>query len=177
MKEVWKDIAGYEGMYQISNLGRVKSLDRYVDYGYSSAYRKGRVLKEGKATGGYLQVELWKNKKTIQGLIHRLVAEAFIPNPDNLPQVNHKDENKQNNRVDNLEWCTSKDNINYGTGIKRRVEKISVKIIQCALDGTEIKEYCSINEAARQTGISAGNICLCCKGKREQASGYRWKYK
>lgn len=176
MEEVWKDIQGYEGLYQVSNLGRVRSLSRYVNYGHSVAYRKGRILKEGIATCGYRQVELRKNNRPTHALVHRLVAQAFIPNPDNLPQVNHKDENKANNQVSNLEWNTSKDNINYGTGIKRRAEKLSTAIIMCNLDGTEINHFNSLNEASRKTGISAGNICMCCKGRRETANGYKWKY-
>lgn len=177
MEEVWKDIKGFEGLYQVSNLGRVRSLDRYVDYGYSIAYRKGKIMKAGKISNGYMQVELTNGKKIIHALVHRLVAEAFIPNPYNLPQVNHKDEKTSNNSVDNLEWCTSKENINYGTGIKRRSQKLSVKVVKCDMNGNEIEEFSSIQEASRITRISAGNICLCCKGKREQASGFKWKYK
>lgn len=103
MKEVWKDIEGYEGLYQISNLGRVKRV------------ATGKVLKGGKDKDGYLMVKLYKNNIRSNKKIHRLVAEAFIPNPENKPQVNHADENKTNNSLDNLEWMTAKENINHGT--------------------------------------------------------------
>lgn len=119
MKEYWKDIKDYEGLYQISNLGRVKSLSRYV---YTSnpkfkGYRctKEKILKSGKTKKGYLIVVLRKNNKSKSMYVHRLVATAFIYNPNNLPEVNHKDENPLNNNVTNLEWCTHKYNGNYGT--------------------------------------------------------------
>lgn len=117
MKEIWKDINGYEGIYQISNLGNVKSLDRYVNSAIknnSKVKRKGQLLKP-KLNQGYYEVSLivGNNRKWFK--VHRLVAEAFIPNPNNYPQINHKDEIKTNNRVDNLEWCDAKYNCNYGT--------------------------------------------------------------
>lgn len=179
MQEVWKDIAGYEGLYQVSDLGRVKSLDRYVDYGKTTALRKGRILKPGKATGGYLQVELWKSGASSTKLIHRLVAEAFVPNGENLSEVNHKDENKENNSADNLEWCSRKYNINYGTGNDRRIKNKVVAVVMCALDGTELKEFPSVSEAARAISGKCvkGNITECCNGRVKTACGYIWKYK
>ena len=179
MIEVWKDIEGYEGLYQVSNLGNVRSLDRIVDYGHSKAYRKGKNLSGSYASGGYAQVQLNHNKKTKQELIHRLVAKAFIPNPNNLPCVNHKDENKRNNCVENLEWCTEKENINYGTRTVRRTKTVSVPVVMCDLDGAGIMEFDSVNEAARKIhSINiAGNITECCKGRRKTACGYKWKYK
>ena len=116
MIEEWRPIVGYEGLYEVSNLGRVRSLDRYVKCGYE-AYRlqKGKVLSPTKDTNGYLKVVLNCNGKHKSINVHRLVTEAFLPNPDNLPEVNHKDEDKTNNRVENLEWCTRKYNVNFGT--------------------------------------------------------------
>ena len=109
--EEWKAIAGYEGLYEVSNLGRIKSLSRIDSRGYK---RNEKILKLNKDSGGYLKVSLYKNGKPKQYNVHRLVAIAFIPNPDNLPEVNHKDENRINNYVDNLEWCNRKYNCNYG---------------------------------------------------------------
>lgn len=117
MKEIWKDIEGYEGLYQISNLGRVKSLEKYVNTAIKNntkVKRKEQILKQYNKNG-YLQVTLTHNNKRKYFGVHRLVANAFIPNLNNYPQVNHKDENTLNNCVDNLEWCTAKYNCNYGT--------------------------------------------------------------
>lgn len=108
MNEVWKDIEGYEGKYQVSNLGRVRGLDRKNSMGKTV---KGRILKPRKTHAGYLRAHLCRDDR----YIHRLVAEAFIPNPNNLPQINHKDEDKANNSVDNLEWCTCEYNLSYGS--------------------------------------------------------------
>ena len=116
MKETWKDIEGYEGLYQVSNLGKVKSLN----YNKTS---ESKLLKLQKNSNGYTRVVLYKNRKPKVCLVHRLVAQAFIPNPNNLPQINHKDEDKANNSVDNLEWCTYLYNNTYGTAIERATEK------------------------------------------------------
>lgn len=124
--EIWKDVKGFEGYYEVSDLGRVRRLDRY-DYGCGYArFYKGRILKNlvYKKTG-YFHVQLCKCGTIINKSVHRLVAEAFIPNPDNLPQVNHKDEDKSNNCVDNLEWCDAVYNMNYGT---RQTRSIQTKI-------------------------------------------------
>lgn len=115
MKEVWKDVVGYEGLYQISNTGKVKSLPKWA----GKSLRKERILKTPPDKDGYIKVVLCKNNKTRFLSVHRLMAEVFIPNPNNFPQINHKDENKQNNNLDNLEWCTCKYNINYGTRTER----------------------------------------------------------
>ena len=116
MEEIWKDIVGYEGLYQVSNFGRVKSLAKYKNgNGGSKFWRKERILKPANTGRGYLMVVLIKEKKRTTYILHRLVAQAFIPNPNNLPQINHKDENKTNNVVSNLEWCDNKYNSNYGT--------------------------------------------------------------
>lgn len=124
--EIWKDIKGYEGLYQVSNLGRVKSLGRFHKFPNGGIYEiKPRILKNATETSGYLFVALYNGYRK-QYKIHRLVAEAFIPNPNNLPQVNHKDLNKQNNRVDNLEWCTASENIKHAFkhGVRKMPDKL-----------------------------------------------------
>lgn len=130
LSEVWKDIKGYEGLYQISNLGRVKSLKRFNT---NNANTKDRILKPSLDRKGYLHVVLCKNNKRYNKTLHRLVAEAFIENPENKPQVNHIDEDKTNNRVSNLEWMTNKENRNHGTAIKRMCITNSKPII-CTKD-------------------------------------------
>lgn len=181
MVEEWKDIEEYKGLYQVSNYGRVKSLDRWVDNkGNSKRPIKGKILKPVEHNG-YQHVLLFKNGNYKKYFVHRMVAMAFIPNPDNLPIINHKDEKPSNNRVDNLEWCDCKYNINYGTGNQRRAEKQinglqSKTVYQYSLDGELIIEYPSTAEVQRQTGYSQGNISQCCNGQRKTAYGYIWSY-
>lgn len=162
MKEEYKDIVGYENLYQISTYGNVKSLK----------YGKERILKPAKTWDGYLQVDLYNqgNKKT--HLIHRLVAMAFIENPQNLPQVNHKDEDKTNNRVSNLEFCTAAYNNNYGTHNQRMAESKSKQVL-CIETG---KIYHSAKEVQRELGFDNSNILKCINGKQKTAYGYTWQY-
>lgn len=170
MEEIWKPVVGYEGLYEVSNLGRVKSLD-YRRTG------KERLMKMGKGgRNAYYKVHLYKDGKMNIKLVHRFVAEAFIHNQNNLPQVNHIDENGLNNRVDNLEWCTNKYNVNYGTARERMKEKRYKPVYQYSLDGKLIKEWTSTIEAQKQTGYACSNICNCCRGKLKQAYGYKWSY-
>lgn len=172
MQEIWKDIKGYEGLYQVSNYGRVKSLN-YRRTG------KEQLMKPTLQNKGYFWVMLYKPNKLY--LIHRLVAKAFIPNPDNLPCVNHKDENPTNNHVDNLEWCTYGYNINYGTRNKRAREtqlnnpKLSKKVYQYTIDGKFVKEWESTRECGRN-GFKQTSIGRCCRGERKTHRGYRWSY-
>lgn len=184
MEEIWKDVPEYEGLYQVSTYGNVKSLDRYVRSRWGTKKPvKGHLLKAEKTIHGYLQVSLCKpglSRKRYK--VHRLVAMAFIPNPQNLPQVNHKDEDKTNNRLDNLEWCDGFYNQRYGTCSERKHIKLinhplkSIKVEQLTKDGEHIDYYPSAKEAARQTGICQGNIsCVCC-GRHSLAGGYKWKY-
>ena len=178
MEEIWKDIEGYEGYYQVSNLGRVKSLERTINHKtcYGGLYHiKERILKLKIEKDGYFRIGLKKGKIKKYYRVNRLVAQAFIPNPNNYPIVNHKDENPLNNNVDNLEWCTQKYNVNYGNGISKRKKKISIKINQYDLDGNFIKTWGSIKDAARYYNGNT-KICQCCKGKVKTAAGYKWKY-
>ena len=156
MIEELKDIKDYEGLYAITRNGNVWS------------YKSNKFLKPGLTKDGYNRVILCKEGKRKTNYIHRLVAEAFIPNPDNLPQVNHKDENKQNNCVNNLEWCDAKYNINYGT----RIERISKPVYCIELDRT----FKSQVEAARELGINQGNISSCLTGKLKTVGGYHFRY-
>lgn len=125
-EEIWKPVVGYEGLYEVSNTGQVRSLDRYIKYSNGQIHlHKGKVLSPVIKDNGYLQVGLYYNGKYKMFLVHRVVAQAFIPNPDNLPEVNHLDEDKTNNNVTNLEWCDRSYNLKYGTV---RIRSINTKI-------------------------------------------------
>lgn len=182
MQEIWKDIPGYEGLYQVSNLGRVKSLGRYVKKRYGLMWKKGKVLSAAKDNKGYLVVVLCDNTKRQTFKVHRLVAMVFLENRNNKPQINHIDGNKQNNSVFNLEWCTQPENMTHAwnTGLQKRTHKKndlkSIKVVQYSLEMQALNEYPSIMEAERQTGIYNASISACCKGKRKRAGGYIWKY-
>ena len=182
--EIWKSVEGYEGLYQVSSYGRVRSLDRMVinSDGVKRLF-KGRILKPNKVRNGYLKIQLSKSGKVNGALIHRLVAQSFIQNPDNLPIINHKDENKTDNHVENLEWCDSKYNTNYGTAIQRSAEKrlnspkLSKPVLQIDKETNEIVDkYPSAMEAARQLKIDQGNISSCCRGELKAYKGFKWQY-
>lgn len=182
METIWKPVVGYEGLYEVSNTGLIRSLFRYK-----------KTLKYNITVRGYATVELFKNKESKRLLVHRIVANVFIPNPDNLPQINHIDENPLNNSVSNLEWCTAKYNANYGSRTERikahnnyKTEKrrmlafkaamISRKpVIQHNSNGISIR-YESAKQASIITGIDYSHICDAAKGKRKTAGGYRWEY-
>lgn len=167
--EIWKEIPNYEGAYMISNYGRVWSNHKQ---GYLTQSSNGR---------GYLKVQLWKNNKSKAEYIHRLVALAFIPNPEGKPQVNHKDEDKQNNYVDNLEWCDNDYNNAYGTKRERQGEtllnngKTSYRVNQYDLDGNYIASYRSMREAERINGLGNGAISTCLRKGYKQWGGYIWR--
>ena len=165
MIEIFKDIEGYEGLYQISNYGNVKSLG-------NCKYKKDKILKYSKDKDGYLYVGLCKNGKHKYIKIHRLVAEAFIENPNNYQQVNHKDEDKTNNHVTNLEWCTPKYNSNYGTRIQRVIESQS-RMVECIETGIV---YSSTIQVERELGFKQSSISRCCNGIRNTCGGFHWCY-
>lgn len=172
MENEFVDIKGYEGLYKINRVGEILSLN-YKGFGYS------KILKNKPNAGGkYYAITLRKNGEEKTYMVHRLVAETFIPNPDNLPQINHKDENGLNNSVDNIEWCDRSYNMKYGTRAQRQSEKIKKPVIQYTLDGEFIKEWdgaCDAEEFYNRR--EAQNICRCCRGCIKSAYGYKWKYK
>lgn len=176
MEEIWKGIEGYEGLYQVSNLGNVRSLDRYVNNKGKLDFRKGKILKGCKDIGGYLVVNLYKEGKEKKYKIHRLVGQAFLDNQNNLSEINHKDENKTNNMVDNLEWCDRSYNINYGTHNEKVAKVLSIPILQFNKTGDFIRKWNSATEVEREIGISQGHISECLKGKLKSAYGYKWGY-
>ena len=169
LNEIWKDIPNYEGLYQASNLGRIRNLHpRY----------KNRVYLSGIISRyGYLRVSLCKNGCIKQFFIHRLVWEAFNGKIPEGMQVNHINEIKIDNRLSNLNLMTAKMNTNWGTGIKRRADKQSKAILQYTINMVLIKEYKSLSEVHEKFGYSEGNISMCCNNKRKIAYGYIWRYK
>ncbi len=170
--EEWKDIKGFEGRYKVSNEGRVKSIDSVIITGRGVRHYTEHFLTPAAIKNGYLKVYLSSEKKSKWYLIHRLVAEAFIENPDNLPEINHKDENTSNNKVENLEWCDRKYNINYGT----RTSKTSTPIEALDDDGNVVYTFESKREARRH-GFADSNITNCIKGNTEKAYGLKWRNK
>lgn len=180
MEEIWKTIPGYENLYEVSNLGRIKSLSRTKKASHGSIQKvpeKIRALSYGTNGEGYASIVLSKNGKNKTFLVHRLVAQLFIPNPKNFPIVNHKDENKRNDSVDNLEWCDYTYNNTYrDIHIRRDLSNVNRKIIQYDLDMNEIKRWNSLSEACDFYNIQSANIIKCCKGERIHCAGFKWRY-
>lgn len=172
IEERWLPVVGYEGLYEVSSLGRVRSLN------YLNRHQK-EILKLQKHRNGYVRICLCKNNTKGYYSVHRLVAFAF-------PEIcgkwfkgavcNHKNEVKWDNRAENLEWCTTAYNNKYGTHIENIIKKLRTRVAQYTIDGTLVKIYDSIHDAAKETGFSAGSICNCCKGKRKTCGGFIWHY-
>ena len=188
--EIWKDIVGYEDLYQISNMGRVKSLERIARNNHKI---KEKILTPNLNKGGYLRVHLRKDNYSYTPLIHRLVAQAFLPNPNNKPQIDHINTNKTDNRVCNLRWTTASENMknpitlessriaNSGEnnpmfGVIGANNKRSRTVLQFTKDGEFIKKWVCINDIKRELGINVSNIPECCKGKHKTVNGYKWEY-
>lgn len=184
-EEHWKPVKGYEGQYEVSDKGRVRSIDRYIPYQKNpskKAHIKGKMKKPFVAHDGYLRVALSKNGKSKKFFVHRLVLEAFSPNPDpeHLTQINHKNEITNDNRVENLEWCTQTYNNNYGNRIEKQAQSLvngkkAKKVGQYDLDGNLIRIWASTRECERH-GFKHTGISACCLGKWDTYKGYRWKY-
>ena len=189
MTEEWRPVEGYEDRYEVSNLGRVRSVDRVNDYG---RHYKAKMRKQKVGQHGYMEITLTgpgpreTRLKTFR--VQRLVAAAFIPNPQGLPEVNHLNEDKTDNRVCNLCWSSRVENLNYGTRTKRQIETNRkngvggfghnpIRVRCFSKSGEPVAEYGSISEAGKHTGISPSHICKCCKGILKSAGGYRWQYK
>lgn len=174
-QEVWTDVIGYNGLYEVSNWGNVRTSKRQGT--------KGGLLNTTITKYGYKRIMLYKKGKYKNYFIHRLVAKHFIPNPQKYPFVNHKDENKTNNHVDNLEWCTARYNLNYGTHNKkisetlkgRRIKPVVAVVAKNIMNGN-IMHFDSISDAERK-GFCHSNIIACCKGRRSKYKGYYWTYK
>ena len=164
-EEIWKDIPGYEGLYQVSNMGRVKSLK----------FGKEKILKGVNNTDGYLMVCLYENNKSKQYTIHKLVTMAFMGEciSEIYCDINHIDEDKSNNRLSNLQYCTHNYNMNYGT----RIEKYTNPVIGINKTNGYICKYPSAMEVQRSLGVAQQNVTACCKGKLKSAGGYVWYYK
>lgn len=162
--ETFVKIVGFE-KYEVSNLGRVRNV------------KSGRILKPRLRRDGYLEHLLYKNNKQKHLLLHRILATAFVDNPEGKPYVNHIDENKTNNDLNNLEWCTVRENNVHGTRIKRAAEKLFKKVIQLDLDDNVLNEFESIKQAGQETGTNAGDISNCCNGRSKSAGGFKWRKK
>lgn len=182
-KVIWKDIPNYKGLYQASNDGRIRSFYK----------KEPKELKQRLSNAGYFRVQLFKNKKGKWISVHRLIGITFLDNPENKPEINHKDENKYNNCVENLEWCTRKENNNYGTRLERfkknmnyskrkinnenQIKKCSKPIYQYLKNGTFIQSWNSISECSRVTGLNISSISSVCCKKRNSLFGFVFEFK
>lgn len=181
--EIWKPVVGWEGLYEVSSHGRIRSLNRVIinKSGGKQSF-VGRILRPARDRYGYNRVVLSKEGTSYNRIVHRLVAQAFIPNPNNLPEVNHKDEDKTNNIPENLEWCSNKYNVNYGTGLARRMvsqrnhPNESKAVRQFSKKGVVIADYPSIKEAVRRTGVKAETISKSCRGLQKFCHTYYWRF-
>ena len=180
--EEWRQVKGYEGLYEVSNLGRVRSLDRYQERvcpGKRPFFQhyKGKIMKQSKNNMGYFTIQLQIHKKVGRFLVSRLVAESFVPNPNKLPIVNHKDQNPANNIADNLEWCTIRYNIMYKDAAIKRGMATGKRIEQRDMNNIFVATFYSASAAARETGLTPHSACIRRAARLHQPyKGFIWKY-
>lgn len=181
--EEWRPIEGWEGLYEVSNMGRVRSLDRYIDivndqWKPTQRFCRGRVLKQTMNIYGYMLITLHKDRTVVTKLVNRLVAQAFIPNPNNLPETNHKDQNPANNRADNLEWCDRIYNLSYADCREKHNRSISRLIEQLTIDGRHVAYHLGIKSMCAETKMCRHRIqgCLTNRKGYKTAYGYQWRY-
>lgn len=185
--EQWKVIDGFD-LYEVSNTGKVRSNDRYITNGIGTFLKKGRILKPIDNGTGHLKVELKQDGRTRREYVHRLVAFAFIPNPDGKPFVNHIDNNPANNNVENLEWCTHQENMDWMnlqdrarrtdewlTNLHQSQEGKYVSVVGENIKTGEKIHFAKLNDV-KKAGFEPSCVSTCCSGKRKQHKGYRWKY-
>lgn len=188
MDEVWLPVVGYEGWYEVSSFGNIRSLDRVIKYSNGrKIFTKGVIMKQATLKLGYLRVQLSKNNKISHASVHRIVAIAFIPNPNHYEQVNHLERDRTDNRVWKLEWCNSSMNqrhsYSFGDRKKSRAMKgvygdkhpVSVPVIQLTMEGKEVAKHVSLEAAILATCAKKSNISHCLKGRRKSAGGFKWK--
>lgn len=168
-------ITGYEGRYEVSNMGEVKSLTRRVRVLNGTRVLSGRILKPGINNVGYKYVNLFYDCRSTSVTVHRLVAKAFIPNEKNKPCIDHINGDRLDNRIENLRWCTYKENQNFEIARLRKRGQMT-KVEQRTMNDEYIKTFDSIAMAEEETGASHSNICACCNGRRNYAGGYKWNY-
>lgn len=176
MLEIWKDIGGYEGLYQVSNLGNIKSLKRNLSNGSGRYFRAEIILSQTENNKGYKMVTMYKNGKYKEFTVHRLVAKSFIPNVMCCDQVNHIDGNKENNCSFNLEWCTNGYNQKHRIYVLGQNVVTRKPVLQLSKNGDIIRRYNSEMEASKITGIIRNSISRTCMGKTKTAGGYYWKF-
>ena len=171
--EEWRDVIGYEGLYEVSNLGNVRSCEHFTN----GHHLMSRVLRQN-LSNRYLHVKLYKSQAKRSLRVHRLVAMAFVPNPDDKPQVNHIDGNRFNNSASNLEWCTSSENMIHAikTGLfEPSTESTKKKVLQLDMNGNIVNEWDSMTDAAKALGLQVSNISHCCSGRIRQTGGFKWR--
>lgn len=186
MEEIWKSVLDFECLYEVSNFGRVKGIDRIVVRSDGKKrHIKEHIMKQRVGKCGYYYVCLSKNGKHYMKRVHKIIANAFMLNQDNSLIINHKDEDKLNNSIENLEWCTYSYNAKYGTAISRMLDSrknnkccnSEKEVVQYTKDGVFVAEYRSVNEVEDKNGFKHSHISECCNGKLKQAYGFVWKFK